>query len=148
MTLEAAFLIPMVLCVIVIMIYTAFYLYDRCLLNQNAYLVCFREGMTKEGAVRTASGKSGVGENKKQIPGRYFAVTAIQTEDESTKDSVALGGTAKVTPAVFGGSSLMPQSIWTIRFRGMASRFDPPEKIRRFRRTIHVSGRVLDLFQK
>ncbi len=148
MTLEASLLIPMVLCVIVIMIYTAFYLYDRCLLNQNAYLVCFRESIMKEESAGSGtSGKSEGKDGRKQFPGSYFAVTGFQTEDESTKESVAISGSAKVTPAVFGGSSLMPKSVWTIRFRGKASRFDPPGKIRRFRRTIHVSGRVLDLFR-
>ena len=48
MTVEAAFVMPMVLCVFVMLIYTSFYLYDRCVFKQDDFILCFRESIRKE----------------------------------------------------------------------------------------------------
>lgn len=42
LTVEASFLIPMVLWLYLLFMFAAFFLYDRCLLTQDAYLLSFR----------------------------------------------------------------------------------------------------------
>ena len=141
MTVEASFLIPMVLCIIVIMLYTAFYLYDRCLFHQDAYLLCYRESITKEESTiqnKVESAKTDVFGKK------YYALSSIETSVNRNGRTIALSGTGKVQPAAFGGYFLMPKSIWMIRFAGAAKAYDPPLQIRKFRRIIHVSGAVTD----
>ncbi len=48
MTLEASLVMPVVICVIVLIIYFTYYLYGRCMLSQDTYILAFR-------ATRTAS---------------------------------------------------------------------------------------------
>ena len=144
MTVEASFIIPMVLCVIVIMIYTAFYLYDRCLFHQDAYLLCYRESICKE---KEAPQNKIAADRAKTFGNKYFALSSVETAAKVEGHTIALTGTGKVRPAVFGQYFLMPKSIWTIRFAGAADVTDPPLKIRRFRRLLYIGGEVADLFR-
>lgn len=45
MTIEASLIIPFVLCIFVFLIFAAFFLYNKCILNQDAYIKCFRAGV-------------------------------------------------------------------------------------------------------
>ena len=42
MTLEAALIVPMVICVITLLILFSYYLYGRCILSQDSYILAFR----------------------------------------------------------------------------------------------------------
>ena len=48
MTLEASFLITWTLFLFVLIIYLSFYSYDKCVLFQDAYTVCFRGSIQKK----------------------------------------------------------------------------------------------------
>ena len=48
MTVEAAFLITWTMFLFVLLIYLSFYSYDKCVLFQDAYTVCFRGSIQKE----------------------------------------------------------------------------------------------------
>ena len=48
MTLEAALVIPMVICVITLIILFTYYLYGRCVLSQDAYILAFRASVDKD----------------------------------------------------------------------------------------------------
>lgn len=41
-TVEAAFLMPMILCIYLLIIMAAIFLYDRCVISQDDYLLAFR----------------------------------------------------------------------------------------------------------
>ena len=47
MTLEAALIVPMVICVFSLLIYFSYYLYGRCILSQDAYILAFRASVEK-----------------------------------------------------------------------------------------------------
>ena len=59
-TVEAALIIPIVLCIFVMIIYLSFYLYDRCVMSQDWYVLSYRQSIEKGGADR--AGRSAAGE--------------------------------------------------------------------------------------
>jgi hypothetical protein len=42
LTIEASLIIPFVLCTYVFLMFTSFFLYNKCVLNQDTYIKCFR----------------------------------------------------------------------------------------------------------
>ena len=54
MTVEASFLVSFTVILFAVVIYLAFYQYDRCVLAQDLYLLCFRESLLREEENRTA----------------------------------------------------------------------------------------------
>ena len=49
MTVEASFVIPMALCLIVLTIYLSFYMYNKCVLTQDCARAAIRNAAMKEG---------------------------------------------------------------------------------------------------
>ncbi len=47
-TVEASFILPMVLAIFVIIIHSAYMLYGKCLLTQDTYILCFRASILSE----------------------------------------------------------------------------------------------------
>ncbi len=138
MTVEAAFLMPMVLCLFVIVIYTSFYLYDRCLYQQDAYILCLRESIRKEkGApcVDTAQMKNNA---RVQFGTKYFAISDLETNASANGKIAVFEGTATVKPTVLGNFFLMPKSIWNANFHAEKRKADPPWSIRSTRRKTFI----------
>lgn len=147
MTVEAALLIPMVLCLFVVLLYAAWFLYDRCLFTQDAYIACLRESYRKdEGESRIDPGR--IDEEMRNLAGTgYFAVSSWSGSADSEQgigaDTGTFQGTARVIPAAFGSSSLMPQNIWEMTFTARARKNDVPWAIRSFRRKTYLVKTVL-----
>lgn len=134
LTVEAAMLIPMVLCLYVMLIYTAFYLYDRCLFRQDASLLCFRESIRREEGAPAVNPEQIRQNEKRQFGTKYFAVSRIQTQATKDGKKAVYQGSASVLPTSFGGYFMMPKKIWTLTFQASARKTDPPWSIRSFRR--------------
>lgn len=74
MTVEAAFVVTWTVCLFVFLIYAGFYLYDKCVLFQDAYAVCFRGSIQKEenGALDYINAHM-----REQFGEKYFGVGGI-----------------------------------------------------------------------
>ncbi len=138
MTVEAAFVMPMVLCLFVMLIYTAFYLYDRCVFRQDAYILCFRESIRREQGAPKVNPDRIRQEETGQFGGKYFAVRSFESSVQAEGKKAVYQGKARVLPTSFGGYFLMPKSIWTINFQGSARKTDPPWAIRSYRRKSYL----------
>ena len=57
MTAEASFIISWTIFVFVFLIYLSFYSYDKCVLFQDAYTVCFRGSIQKDEDVTAVTGE-------------------------------------------------------------------------------------------
>lgn len=127
-------LMPMVLCVLVIAIYTAFFLYDRCVLYQDAYILCLHESYQKDEGEPSVDTSRIEEEAQELEKSRYFALDSL----EGTADSDGLWsiyeGTAVTAPAAFGEYFLMPKDIWTLSFIASSRKTDPAWSIRSWRR--------------
>lgn len=135
-TVEAALVIPVVLCMIVMIIYLSFYLYDRCILAQDLYLLSYRQSIEKGSADRAGSSAA-----HGQLSGRLFMLAGLDTE-VSAGSSVRVKGNAFMTVPVFGLDFFDGQSRWNLAVEGKAKKTDPPKDFRRVRRLLYLAARV------
>lgn len=135
MTVEASLIMPMVLCVITVLIYTGYFLYNRCLATQDAYILCFRESIHKDDSLWSYPDGSVVrDEEEDQVGDKYLAVKSKSTDVSTDGSIIRYSGEGNVAPPLFGGNVIMPQGIWTYRYGMSARHTDPPLNIRKARR--------------
>lgn len=134
MTLEAAFIIPWTVFLFVFLIYAAFYLYDKCVLFQDAYTVCFRASVQKE--------EKGVSEYlsshmETQFGKKYFGIAAIEKSAWQSDKEVRVCGTCSVKAPFL--KFLMEQTGgWRIQTEAKAQIINPAKVIRKCRMTEHA----------
>ncbi len=75
MTLEASFLITWTLFLFVLLIYLSFYSYDKCVLFQDAYTICFRGSVQKDERKVVPYISANM---QKQFGKKYFGVGKVQ----------------------------------------------------------------------
>lgn len=147
MTVEASLILPMVFCAFVILMYTAVYLYDRCLFTQDAYIACLRESRRKEEGEPSVDPARIEAEMRELTESGYCAVRSwagtAGAEKGILTETGTFRGVARVTPAVFGGSILMPDNIWDMTFSASAGKNDPAWMIRSFRRKAFLLGKAM-----
>lgn len=141
MTVEAALILPMVLCIYVILIYTGYFLYDRCVATQDAYVLCFRESIHKDSSLWSYPDGSVVRDQENaQVGDKYLAVKGCSTEVTTERAMIRYSGEGSVAPPLFGDSPIMPENIWTFRYGMSARHTDPPLHIRKARRIYDVAN--------
>ena len=131
MTVEASFLVSFTVILFAVVIYLAFYQYDRCVLAQDLYLLCFRESLLREEENRTAGQEELA---QRQFGTKYFLADRISTKTEEGDNLIRCSAEASFQNRVFRGSALMPGENWKLCASSSARKTDPPFHIRRFRR--------------
>ncbi len=135
MTVEASLLMPMVLCVLVFVLYLSFYLYDRCTLEQDAYLHAYQKSIERGHTERREGSLSEIRRS-----------TFLLSEQE---EKLEQGGTVRCTvrarlgASVFRGALFMPD-IWEIAVCEQARTTDPPASFRRARRLAALARMLRD----
>lgn len=130
MTVEAGFVIPMVIFLFVFLIYASFYLYDKCVLFQDSYTVCFRGSIQKEegGALTYINAHM-----KEQFGGKYFGTGGVRGSVRKEGQEVVVSGICQVG-APFGYFLVMPgKSGWNIQTEAKARIMNPTKMIRKCR---------------
>lgn len=134
MTLEASLIVPMVICVFCLLIYFSFYLYGRCMLSQDAYILAFRAVSTnlpeyeddpKGYVMNKASEKAG---------NKYFGSSFPQFDATESVDEITVKGSAGARHAAMGRYFLKPQSGWEYEAAGRAKRMEYARDIRKWTR--------------
>ena len=95
-TVEAALIVPVVVCIFVMIIYLSFYLYDRCVLTQDCYVLSYRQSIEKGKADR-----AGTAAAKDQFGQKLFMLSSMQTEKSEGKKTRVLVNAA-MQPPLFG----------------------------------------------
>ena len=143
-TLEAAFIIPAAFALVISLIFLAVFMYDRCLLDQDLYLACFRLSAIKEG--------SGISPPDPPIPedAAYFMVEGGTPQAVLGTEGKWVTGSGKAVIRAVP----VPNAVLTAWSGGGAGsgqrayRLDPAFSIRRFRRLRYIAGRLVDYFSK
>lgn len=135
-TVEAALVMPVVLCMIVMILYLSFYLYDRCILAQDLYILSYRQSIEKGSAERAGSRAA-----HEALYGRVFMLAGLETE-VSAGTSVQVKGNASMTVPVFGLDFFDRQRRWGLTVEEKAKMTDPPRDFRRVRRLLYLASRV------
>lgn len=130
-TVEASLLIPTVLVIFVLLIYLSFYLYDRCLIVQDAYILCFRSSILKEEQDKPQAVLAG---KERQYGTKYFAVKNSTGNAAMNGKWVEMQGELEISPIVFQRHFLMSSGRWRVAYRAKAKETDPVKGFRQFGR--------------
>lgn len=137
-TVEAALVIPIVLCIFVMIIYLAFYLYDRCVMAQDCYVLSYRQSIEKGKADR-----SGQAAAKEQFGQKLFMLSRMETGC-SDGGSICVKANAAMEPPLFGLDFFREERYWILGVQEKARRTDPPRDYRRVRRILNLASQAAD----
>lgn len=136
-TVEASMIVPIIILLIAALFYLTFFLYNRCVLSQDAYILAFY-GSTWCG-METDEVKGRVEERlKRQSEGKYVGLYRLKRDVTVSSEDVTVS---------VQGDMRVPQH-WKFTLEKKAQRICPVEKIRRFRLIKRVLNKTDTEFNK
>ncbi len=138
MTLEASLLMPMVICILTLLIYFTYYLYGRCIISEDSYILAFRATISdKGGAPYDPEGY--VAEKASDVAGnKYFGSEKPQFTSEISGKDVRVVGKSSTRHRAMGRYFLKPSGSWGFEAAGRATK-------RQYTRHIRILTRLSDL---
>ena len=134
MTLEASLIVPMVICVFALLIYFSFYLYGRCMLTQDCYILSFRASVSKD-----LDPAAYVGERGSAVAGnKYFGSTDPNFSVSVSGDEVRVSATAQTHHSAMGNYFLKPRDDWEYEAAKSATKREYSKHIRKLTRIIDI----------
>ena len=130
MTIEASFIITWTFFVFMFLIYLSFYSYDKCVLFQDAYAVCFRGSIQKQedNVVPYINAHM-----KEQFGRKYFATGEVRGTVDRNGNSTDVTGECQVKVPIRAAFTMSDRSGWLIRTRARAQIINPTHIIRKSR---------------
>lgn len=135
MTLEASFIITWTIFLFVLLIYLSFYTYDKCILFQDAYTVCFKGSIQKEDGQIVPYIDSHL---QKQFGKKYFGVGRVTGTVDRDGNTTSVTGECQVKVPVRQFFTLHDKAGWKVRTRAKAQIINPTKMIRRSRMAENV----------
>lgn len=130
MTVEAGFVIPWVIFLFVFLIYASFYLYDKCVLFQDAYTVCFRGSIRKEenGALTYINAHM-----TEQFGSKYFGTGGVEGNVGKEGRDVIVSGRCSVKVPFGHFLTMAGNDGWQIQTEARARIVNPTGIVRKCR---------------
>lgn len=139
MTLEASLIITWTVFLFVLLIYLSFYSYDKCVLFQDAYTVCFRGSIQKEEEQVVPY----IDEHmQKQFGKKYFGVGRVTGTVDRNGNTTSVTGECQVKVPVRQHFTMYDKTGWQIRTKARAQIINPTKLIRRSRMAENVLSRI------
>lgn len=135
MTLEASFIITWTVFLFVLLIYLSFYSYDKCVLFQDAYTVCFRGSIQKDEGQVVPYINSHM---QRQFGKKYFGVGKVNGSVDRNGNTTSVTGECQVKVPVRQFLTMQNREGWKIRTRARAQIINPTKMIRRSRMAENV----------
>ena len=135
MTVEAGFIVPWAFFIMVFLIYAGFYLYDKCVLFQDVYAVCFRGSIQKEADFQLSYVNAHL---KEQFGQKYFAVEYVDGRVEQSGKELHTYGTCKVQIPIVNFLTMAGEDRWQIQTSAKAQILNPTKIIRKCRMVENV----------
>ena len=143
MTLEASLVMPMVICVLVLIICFSFYLYGRCVLSQDVYILAFRASQAKTKQYRDDP-VSYVKDKAKEKAGKKYYGSSFPTFDAKREGKeIRVHGESSANHSAMGGYFLMPKGSFKYEAAGRAKRRDYALHIRRAKRFMDLGKEII-----
>lgn len=136
-TVEAALVIPIALSILVMIIYMSFYLYDRCVMAQDCYVLSYRQSIEKGNADRAGQEKI-----REQLGGKLFMLSGMDA-GSSAGGTIRVKTEAAMDPPLFGLPVFEEENHWKIAVERKARKTDPPRDYRRVRRLLYLASKAL-----
>ncbi len=142
MSVEAAVIVPIATFIIALIIYFAFYSYDRCILSQDVYLLGFRAAaFSKSQNYENMSGYV-LDKADAQLGKKYFGCSKPEITTSESKKKIKVDGKTSVKPrGVFNYFSGVPDTF-VADVRGSAKKHNPPKSLRKVKRACDIAGLV------
>ncbi len=142
MSVEAAFLVPAATFIIALIIYLSFFMYGKCILSQDVYLLGFRASVFYEKRGYSGAGAYVSDHISSQTSGRYFAAKGPQISASDHGDTVKVEGklSSKTGPAR-GFYKFLPQAIEGISGSSAKIR-NTPKSLRRVCRIKDLATKI------
>ncbi|MCR5404868.1 MAG: hypothetical protein K6E91_13770 [Butyrivibrio sp.] len=144
MTLEASLIVPMVICVFCLIIYFSFYLYGRCMLSQDTYILAFRAVTTNLPEYEDDPVSYVMSKANEKAGNKYFGSSFPAFEADAGGDEIMVRARADAHHAAMGRYFLKPIQGWEYEAAGRASRTEYAEKIREITRAKDIATEVWD----
>ncbi|MDE6386574.1 MAG: hypothetical protein K2L82_02065 [Lachnospiraceae bacterium] len=130
MTVEASFIITWTFFLFVFLIYLSFYSYDKCVLFQDAYAVCFRGSIQKQEDNVVPYINSHMQE---QFGKKYFGTGKVHGSVDRIGNVTDVIGECQVKVPIRDVFTMHSESGWKIRTRARAQIINPTHIIRKSR---------------
>lgn len=130
MTVEAAFLITWTMFVFVLLIYLSFYSYDKCVLFQDAYTVCFNGSIQKDEDQVVPYIDAHM---QKQFGKKYFGVGKVQGTVDKNGHTTIVTGECQVKVPIRQLFTMHDMAGWKIHTKAKAQIINPTKVIRKCR---------------
>lgn len=130
MTVEASFLVSWTIFIFVLLIYLSFYTYDKCVLFQDAYAVCFRGSIQKDedNVVPYISAHI-----QEQFGRKYFGTGEVCGSVDRNGHTAYVTGECQVKVPVRSLFTMYEKDGWKIRTQARAQIINPTHIIRKSR---------------
>lgn len=130
MTLEATYIITWTLFLFVLLLYLSFYSYDKCVLFQDAYTVCFRGSIQKREDQVVPYINAHM---KEQFGTKYFGTGQVRGRVDREGNTTSVEGECQVKVPVRQLFTMYDKDGWKITTRAKAQIINPTKVIRRCR---------------
>ena len=130
MTVEAAFLITWTVFLFVLLIYLSFYSYDKCVLFQDAYTVCFKGSVQKDEDQVVPYINAHM---QQQFGKKYFGVRKVQGTVDRNGNTTSVTGECQVKVPIRQFFTMHDQAGWKIKTKAKAQIINPTKVIRKCR---------------
>ena len=139
MSLEASFIMPWVIFLFAFLFYSSFYLYDKCVLFQDAYVLVLRGSVQKE----ETEVLEYVNEHMSaQFGSKYFGVGRVEGKAEKSKQEIKVIGRCSVKIPFDNFLTLSKESGWQIFTQTTAQTINPTKVIRKCRIAENIIEKV------
>lgn len=130
MTVEASFMITWTIFLFVFLIYLSFYSYDKCVLFQDAYAVCFRGSIQKQEDEIVPYISAHM---KEQFGEKYFGTGEVRGSVDRKGNVADVTGECQVRVPIHAVFTMYESDGWKIRTRARAQIINPTHIIRKSR---------------
>ena len=145
MTLEASLLMPMVICVIALLIYFTYYLYGRCIISEDSYILAFRATVSDKGGA-SYDPEGYVAQKASDVAGKkYFGSSKPVFEAKVSGKDVRVVGKSMTRNRAMGRYFLKPSGSWGFEAAGRVTKREYTRHIRILTRLSDLGRELIDL---
>jgi hypothetical protein len=142
MTLEASLIIPMVICVIVMLIWGSYYMYNRAILSQDCYVLAFRASVRADAKKKMAPSEYVSKSSAEQAGAKYFGATKPTFSADQSGKEVKVTGETGIRTNAMGKYFLKIGTGWELKATLKAKIRNDPKHVRRVKRLMDIGGKL------
>ena len=132
-------MVPLVVFLIGFIFYLTFYLYNRCVVSQDAYILAFRGSICCEKNPEEIK-QYVISDSPRQFGRKYIGLSGLisTVETDIKKVTVKASGTMNISFA----EQLLPQKCWYFQTEKEAQRICPTECVRKVRLVKKIGNKI------